>query len=566
MINNEFLCIKLQIDQLMKKLSNKLNLLLLVSMLCNYTIAQTPNENPKLIVGIVVDQMRYDYISRYWTKYSDGGFKRLMNEGFSTSNGYFNYAPTKTGPGHASIYTGTTPAYHGIVANEYYSRDENKEVYCADDENERTIGSDSNEGNMSPRRLMSTTWTDELKLATNQKAKVVSISMKNRGAVFPAGHLADGAFWLDDKTGNWVTSSFYMNELPEWVAEENEGKRKIDEYATLKWETLLPIESYTESIQDENNYEKLFPGETKSTFPHDLKKIMKAAKKNKFGYVKKTPWGNTLTTELALKALASEKLGQHEVTDALLLSYSSTDKIGHMFAPASIEVEDTYLRLDQELKLLFETIDQEIGMDNVVIFLTADHGGAHNPQYLKDLNLPSDFYDEEAIIADVEKQLSQFYGEGKWIVYGGVSEIYLDRKLIENKKLTLAEVQNKVATIMLRYPCFRDVLIGENLRLKEYSKGYTALYDNSYNVRNSPDVIGVFAGNYFDKTKTKGTGHSTAFSYDTHVPIMMMGWKIPSKISDQKVYITDIAPTISSFLHINTPSACYFEPIQGILK
>lgn len=544
----------------------KLNFLLLISMLCNYAIAQTPDEKPKLVVGIVVDQMRYDYVSRYWSKYSEGGFKRLMKEGFSTSNGYFNYAPSKTGPGHASIYTGTTPAYHGIVANEFYSRDEKREVYCADDENERTIGSDSDDGKMSPRRLMSTTWTDELKLATNQKSTIISISLKNRGAIFPAGHLADAAYWLDDKTGNWVTSSFYMNELPEWVAKENSGKRKVDEYAAMKWETLLPIEQYTESIQDENHYEKLFPGEEKSTFPHDLNKIMKKAKKNKFGYVKKTPYGNTLTTELAVKAIENEKLGENDVTDALLISYSSTDKIGHMFAPASIEVEDTYLRLDLELKQLFEVLDQKLGMENVVVFLTADHGGSHNPQYLKELNLPSDFYDEEAILADVQEQLVKEYGEGKWLLYGGVSEIYLDRDLIKSKHLSLEKVQTKVAEIMITYPCFRDVLIGENLRLNEYHKGYTALYDNSYNVRNSPDVIGVFAGNFYDKHSMKGTGHSTAFSYDTHVPIMLMGWKIPHKISNQKVYITDIAPTISSFLHINTPSACYFDPIQGILK
>ncbi|NLR91813.1 alkaline phosphatase PafA [Flammeovirga agarivorans] len=550
----------------MKRLSNKLNFFVLLSILCNYSIAQTPEENPKLIVGIVVDQMRYDYISRYWSKYSDGGFKRLFNEGFSTSNGYFNYAPTKTGPGHASIYTGTTPAYHGIVANEYYSRDEQKEVYCADDENENTIGADTQDGKMSPRRLMATTWTDELKLATNQQSKIISISMKNRGAVFPAGHLADGAFWLDDSTGNWISSSFYMDKLPQWVAEENEGKRRIDEFAAMKWETLLPMDAYTESISDDNNYEKLFPGEKTSTFPHDLKKIIKAAKKNKFGYVKKSPYGNTLTTELALKAIEVENLGRNSSTDALLLSYSSTDKIGHMFAPASIEVEDTYLRLDLELKELFETLDKKIGMENVVIFLTADHGGSHNPQYLKDLKLPSDFYDEEAILAEVENELSKTYGAGKWIVYGGVSEIYLNRPLIKQKGLQLIEVQTKVADLMLSHSCFRDVLIGENLRLNEYQKGYTALYDNSYNVRNSPDVIGVFAGNYYDKHSKKGTGHSTAFTYDTHIPIMMMGWKIPHKVSDQKVYITDIAPTICSFLHINPPSACYYNPIQGILK
>lgn len=532
----------------------------------NFSIAQTTEDKPKLVVGIVIDQMRYDYISRYWEKYSDGGFKRMIHNGFSTSNGYFNYAPTKTGPGHASIYTGTTPAYHGIVANEFYSRDENKEVYCAEDVTEKVIGSPITGEGMSPRRLMSTTWTDELKLATNQQSKIISVSMKNRGAIFPAGHLADGAYWLDDVTGDWITTSFYLNKLPDWVALLNKGKRRVDEIASQKWTTLLPIDEYTESIADDNPYEKLFPGEKSPTFPHDLKKIMKSAKEEKYGYVKKTPYGNTLTTEFAIKAIEQEKLGQHKVTDALLISYSSTDKIGHMFAPASIEVEDTYLRMDVELKNLFEYLDSSVGMENVVVFLTADHGGAHNPQYLKDLKLPSGFYDEKAILSKVEESLSAEFGEGKWILYGGVSEIYLNRPLIKQKGLDLYSIEKKVADIMIEYTCFRDVLLGEDLRNQEFDKGYKALYSNSYNVRNSPDVIGVFAGNYFKEGKTKGTGHSTAFSYDTHVPIMMMGWKVPHKETDQKVYITDIAPTICSLLKINVPSACYYEPIEGILK
>ncbi|KXX70905.1 alkaline phosphatase PafA [Flammeovirga sp. SJP92] len=547
-------------------MTKQLKVMLILMLIGQFTYAQLPDEKPKLVVGIVVDQMRYDYVSRYWSKYSEGGFKRLMKEGFSTSNGYFNYAPTKTGPGHASIYTGTTPAYHGIVSNDFYSRDEQKVVYCAEDESVNTVGDKNENSKMSPQRLMSTTWTDELKLASNQKSKVISISMKDRGAIFPAGHLADGAYWMDDASGNWVSSSFYVDTLPEWVAEENQGKRKVDEYASMTWETLLPIEEYTESIADENNYEKLFPSEEKSTFPHDLKKIIKSAKKDKFGYVKKSPFGNTLTTELALKAIENENLGQNHDTDALLISYSSTDKIGHMFAPASIEVQDTYLRLDLELQQLFEVLDARVGMENVVVFLTADHGGAHNPQYLKDLKLPSDFFDEKEILENVETQLSKEYGEGQWITYGGVSDLYLNRNLINSKSLKLSEVQAKVADILITYPCFRDVLTGEDLRLNEYHKGYTSLYDNSYNVRNSPDVMGVFAGNYFNQKSKKGTGHSTAFTYDTHVPILLMGWKIPHKVSHQKVYITDIAPTICGFLSINTPSACYFEPIQGILE
>ncbi len=321
-----------------------LSFLFISSLYAQGAKTRKPDTSPKLVLGIVVDQMRYDYIYRFWNKYGNGGFKRLVNEGFFCRNTHYNYMPTYTAPGHASIYTGTTPAVHGIVGNNWFVKEENKSTYCTDDKTVKTVGSTSAAGEMSPANMWSSAITDELRLVSNFQSKVIGISLKDRSSILPAGHLANAAYWFDSQNGAFITSTHYMQDLPSWAAKFN-AQDKAKEYLSKSWTTLLPVQQYTESLPDDNPFEGLFKGEQKPVFPHNLPEIFK---QDGYEAIRYTPFGNSMVTDFALTAILAEKLGKGAATDFLAISYSSTDYIGHRYGPRAIELEDTYLRLDED--------------------------------------------------------------------------------------------------------------------------------------------------------------------------------------------------------------------------
>ena len=320
----------------------------------SFVMVAQPIPKPKLVVGIVVDQMRYDYIYRFWDKYSEGGFKRLVNNGFFCKNTNYNYVPTYTAPGHAAIYTGTTPAINGIVGNDWFDRALGKKIYCVVDTTVVGVGSISKEGKRSPANLLTSTITDELRLATNMKSKVIAISLKDRSAILPGGHTANAAYWFDGSNGNFISSTYYMKELPRWVVEFNE-KKLPQKYLSQPWNTLLPIDQYTESLADDNPYETKFAGEQRPVFPHDLPVLM--AKNKGMGLLLTTPFGNSLLLDFAKEVLYAESMGKAETPDFLAISFSATDYIGHAYGPNSIEVEDCYLRLDKDIAELLNMIE-----------------------------------------------------------------------------------------------------------------------------------------------------------------------------------------------------------------
>ena len=323
----------------------------LISLLILESSAQ---DKPKLVVGIVVDQMKMEYLYRFSDDFSSNGFKRLIQEGFTYHNMHYNFMPTYTAPGHATIYTGAVPAVHGIVGNEWFNKATGKELYCTDDEQVKTIGDGTEkEGMMSPRNLQSTTITDELKLATNFKGKVIGISIKDRGAILPAGHFADWAFWYS-KTGAFISSTYYGEKLPDWVTQFNNEKNYFP-YLEKGWSLLKPIETYNESLVDDNPYEgKLY--KKSPVFPYDLKEMYEA---NDAGVLRVTPFGNDVLANLAKRAIEKENLGKDDITDFLAVSFSSTDYIGHTFGPRSIEIQDTYLRLDLTIADFLNYLDKE---------------------------------------------------------------------------------------------------------------------------------------------------------------------------------------------------------------
>ncbi|RNI32531.1 alkaline phosphatase family protein [Rufibacter immobilis] len=507
---------------------------------------------PKLVIGIVVDQMRYDYLYRYWDKYSNNGFKRLIGEGFNFRNNHYNYVPTYTAPGHASIYTGTTPSVHGIVGNDWYNRSIGRNVYCAEDTSVKTVGSTSKAGEMSPANLLATTITDELKLATNQRSKVIGLSLKDRGAILPAGHVANAAYWFDGSNGNMISSTYYMQELPAWVQAFN-NRRLADQYLSQQWNTLLPIVQYTESTQDDQPFEGTFSGEAKPVFPHNIP----AYRGKTFDLLRSIPAGNTYTKEFAIEAIKAENLGKGAVTDFLAISFSTPDYIGHQYGPDAIEVEDNYLRLDQEMADLLKFIDGYLGKENVLIFLTADHGGAHNPTYLQQLRIPAGTINNSVITDSLKKHLNQRFGKAEWVIKSTNQQVYLNHGVIESKKANLVEVQEECARFLQRFPGVYRTMTTDALLRTHWEKGMGMFMEKGYMSLRSGDVLVALQPGWYDnygRAEVKGTSHGSSWSYDTHVPLLWYGWQIPAGESSVRTEIVDIAPSLATWLRIQEPN------------
>ena len=513
-----------------------------------------------LVVGIVIDQMRYDYLYRFWNKYGEGGFKRLVKEGFLFGNANYSYVPTYTAPGHACIYTGTTPAYNGIISNEWYDRDLMKTIYCVNDTTVKPVGTTSISGKMSPRNMFTNTVTDELRLATNMRSKVVGISLKDRGAILPAGHAANAAYWHDPYSNNWVSSTYYMKELPHWVSKFNERKM-IDSLLSKPWKTLLPIDQYTESTADDNSYEGLFKGESKPVFPHDLPSLRAVESE----LIRETPFGNTFTMEFALAAIRGENLGKGSVTDFLAVSFSSTDYVGHMYGTNAIELEDTYLRLDKDLETLLDFLDQWTGK-NYQLFLTADHGAVNNPGYATDQRLRSGQFRSGEMSDSLKKYIASIYGSDTIISSAGAHNIFLNRAYLQSKKISIQEVQEKCKAFVLGFKGVCTAMTATELEKGLNRSGIYSFIQNGFNHQRSSDVSIQLLPGWISWYTQTGTTHGSGYSYDTHVPLIFYGKKIRAGYSAVPVSICDIAPTISYLLNIEFPNGNIGKPLVEITQ
>ncbi len=523
---------------------------------------------PKLVVGIVVDQMRYDYLTRFYNKYGEGGFKRLVNEGFNCKNNHFNYVTTKTGPGHASIYTGTTPKYHGIIGNDWFDKNLKKNVNCVEDNSVNPVGTDSKDGKKSPHRMLSTTFADENRLFTQFRGKTIGISLKHRGAILSAGHTANGAYWLDyehDGVGNWITSTFYMEELPKWVDDFN--KSDITESYFKDWQTLYSIDTYFESGDDVSPYEGGFKGKEPSTFSYDLKQLRK--NNGNFDVIAESPYGNSLITDFAIAAIDGEQLGKDEITDVLTISYSSTDKVGHTFGPNSKEIEDTYLRLDLDLERLFKTLDAKVGIGEYTVFLTSDHGAPYAPGYLQSKKIPAGFFDESSMRKEMNSFLLNKHGVSNLVLSRINNQIFFDHEAINENNLDLEDLKEEVALKLLEYELIDKVYVTSEINQLEAPEGYIeTLLSNGHSQKRSGEVLFVYNPSVFNDTSWNrtGTDHHTGLSYDTHVPLLFFGKGIRHGQTLQKTEITDISPTISALLGISFPNANIGQPLGFIFE
>ena len=519
--------------------------------------------SPKIVVGIVVDQMCYDYLYRFESNFSEGGFNKFLNQGMNCRNVQYNYVPTYTGPGHASIYTGTTPSNHGIVGNDWYNRSNNNNINCVADINSKTIGSNSEEGNVSPINLKTYTITDQLKM-TYPNAKVVSMSIKDRGAILPGGHLSDGSYWFDYNSGTFITSSFFKKELPKWVSKFN-SKNNAQTYSKT-WNLLLPTEKY-KSV-DDSPYEVLVGGKTTPTFPYDLLK-MSGGKLNT-QYFTMSPFANTLLTDFALEALTNENLGADKQTDMLCISYSTPDIVGHTFGPYSLEIEDIYARLDRELERLISALETKYGKDGFVVFLTADHAVVPVPQMLIDKKLPGGYLFLDKLISDLKSSsLSKFKTD--LIEFETNQNIYLNLKKIDSLKLNKNEVTTFFANQIKNWPNVKAVFTHEELTNPAKDNEWKDMVRLGYDNKRSGEIIFIMEPGYLVKeiesaNSHRGTSHGSSFNYDTHVPLLWYGNQIAPIDVFTPYKIIDIAPTLTHLLKLQRSGAMTGNPILEILK
>lgn len=529
-------------------------------------------KKPKLLVGIVVDQMRYDFLVRYKANYTQHGFNRLINQGFVARNMHYNYVPTYTGPGHSSIYTGSVPAIHGIAGN-HWMQNGTQYMYCSQDDDVKTIGAEGDAGEMSPKNLKVTTICDQIKLMSNQRSKVFGISLKDRGAILPAGHTANAAYWYDSKSGKWISSSYYMNALPAWLVKFNEN-----DWATKLlsngWNLLLPVNKYTNSSEDANTWEdKLCKGANCCGENSASNPPLKGSC-NSFPYsfsseemrdvIRATPFGNSLTTMLAKELLKKEKLGQGSETDVLTMSYSSTDYVGHTFGPYSKESEDTYIRLDREIGNFLMYLDSTLGKNNYLVFLSADHGVQDVPGYSQSLKIPAGINNDKEQKERYNQLLKEKLGVNNVIRKIMNEQIFLDDTLIDEKKINVDDICHilnhqdpKNLKGIVGFYKFQSI---HNAPIPSVIKEKLI---NGYCPRRSGDIAILLEPNWMTHNN-KGTTHGSPYSHDTHVPFILFGSNIKSKQSSTLYNITDIAATIANLLGTLQPNGCIGKPILEI--
>lgn len=522
------------------------------------------NSKPKLVVGIVVDQMRWDYINNFKPYFkTQNGFLRFVNEGASCNNNIISYVPTVTACGHTAVYTGATPSIHGITGNSWYDNVLQRVVYCTEDATVQSVGvENSAAGKMSPKNVWTTTIGDELKIATNYKSKVFGVSLKDRGAIIPAGHAADAAYWYDSKTGKFISSSYYgKTSLPNWLNAYNNSS-KVDSFYKLGWALSLPKSVYESNCDtDENDYEANPFGVEAKAFPYDLNKFIG----KDYGKIASTPYGNNLVLDVAQQLLINEKLGTDDITDLLAVSFSSPDYIGHAFGPNSWEVLDNYIKLDEILAQFFTLLDKQVGKNNYTVFLTADHAVAPIPAYAQKHKIPSGTITDNGIKNDIGKMLATKGLSPNLISAVTEYNIHFNHSLMDS----LGVNQEKLVGLITNYlEQKQDILQVIELRKAAFAPFPQELRErviNGYASQRSGDLLfitksGVVGGGY------KGTGHGVFYNYDAHIPLLWYGNGIKKGQINSVNYMTDIAPTITTLLGIQMPSGALGKPILEVLK
>lgn len=521
--------------------------------------AQAKLERPKLVVGIVLDQMRWDYLYRYYDRYAtNGGFKKMITGGFSCENTMIPYSPTVTACGHSVVYTGSAPSLTGIVGNTWWDQEQKRTVYCTEDKSVSTVGSPSTLGKMSPRNMWVTTVADELRLATNFSSKVIGVSIKDRGAILPAGHSANGAYWYDNSNGKWISSTYYINTLPDWAASFN-LRNLPDSYYAKGWNLLYPLSSYAQSTQDEKPYEANVFG---NAMPYDLKKYIG----KDYGKINTTTYGNEMTLEFAKAALEGESLGKDAITDLLAISFSSPDYIGHSFGPNSVEAEDAMLRIDILLGSFFDYLDKKIGKGQYTVFLTADHGAAHIPEFMQENNLPAGRVFASKLVDKLNKSLEEKFKLNKLIVSDDNYQLHFDHDRLDSAGISLSALLESLKKQLAFEPGIDRVFSLQELNQIPLPQRIKDAINLGYHPTRSGDLQLIFKPGFIDSYGKTGTTHGLWNPYDSHIPLLWYGWGIRQGKTNRETYMHDIAPTLAALLHIQMPNGCLGVPIPEVIR
>jgi predicted AlkP superfamily pyrophosphatase or phosphodiesterase len=534
--------------------------LILLCSMGTVSVMGQPLARPKLVIGIVVDQMRWDYLYRYYDRYGAGGFRRLLNEGFSCEDTYINHLPAFTAVGHSTIFSGSVPAIDGIAGNDWIDQATGKSVYCVEDSTVQPVGGTAPAGNMSPRNLLATTITDELMLATNFRSRVVGVSLKDRASILPAGHTPTGAFWFDDVKGIFSTSTWYMSQLPDWVQQFN-ALDEPEKLAAGGWHTLYPMSTYLQSTADSTPWEGLIKGEVSPVFPHDILKAYKEDHDN----IRSSPFGNTLTLDFAKAAIDGYSLGQRDQTDFLTINCASTDYVGHRYGPNSIEIEDVYLRLDKDLANFFNYLDTKLGKWNYVVFLTADHGASHAVNFLKAHQLPAGLTGLRKLMQGLSDTLNAVTGVKDLVLAPANYYVNFNLAKVRQSGLSLDSLKKTTLAFLQHQSGLQYVVDMANVSGANLPKPIQEMVINGYNRKRSGSILMVPDPGWFDGSD-RGTTHGVWNPQDTHIPLLFMGWGINHGVSYRTVHMTDIAPTVAALLHIQTPNGSIGEVIPEVIK
>ncbi len=519
-----------------------------------------PIARPKLVVGIVVDQMRWDYLYRYYDRYGSGGFKRLLNEGFTCEDTYINHLPSYTAVGHTTIFSGSVPSIDGIAGNDWIDQATGKDIYCVEDSTAQPVGGTAPAGNMSPRNLLATTITDELMLATNFRSRVVGVSLKDRASILPAGHTPTGAFWFDDVKGVFSTSTWYMPQLPEWVEKFN-ALDEPEKLAAGGWNPLYPINTYVQSTADSTSWEGLFKGEKAPVFPHDILKAYKEDHDN----IRSSPFGNTLTLDFARAAVEGYALGQRDITDFLTINCASTDYVGHKYGPNSIEIEDVYLRLDKDLAAFFTFLDGKVGKGNYTIFLTADHGASHAVNFMKAHQIPAGLSGMRKIMQGLNDTLATITGVKDLVISGTNYYVNFNFAHIRQAGLSMDSVRKASMTYLSHQAGIQYVIDMANIAAANLPGTIQEMVVNGYNRKRSGSILLLPDPGWFDGGD-KGTTHGTWNPQDTHIPLVFMGWGVKHGSLYRTVHMIDIAPTVAALLHVQMPDGNIGQVIPELIR
>ncbi len=528
--------------------------------------AYIPPEKPKLIVGIIVEQLRYDQIARFSDRFGDRGIRRLLNEGTSYQNAAYHYMLTESAPAHATIATGTEPSWHGITSDSWYLPLRNGLIYCTQDPGVGPAGGGYESRIHSPINMVSSTFTDELKMATWKEAKVFGIGLKEYSAILSAGHAADAAYWYENSTGNWISSTWYLDSLPSWVNDFNAMRYPVA-YLNKTWNLTGPQQYYYDCVADTSLIEIGF--DSKNYFPYDLKKMGNNVRINPLhdmSLIRETPYGNSLTTDFAKKLIEKESLGKDDITDYLAVCYTSTDYIGHRFGPSSYEMADAILRLDREIEDLVTYLVDSVGKRNVLIYFTSAHGIAEIPAILEQNRIPSGYFRIEQVLYLLRSYLKVIYGEGDWVKGYTGRQVFLNRTLIEDSKISLEDIQKKTARFLLQASGVSSAYPFSAFVINDFGEGNLKRIINSYHPQRSGDVIITLNPGWVESETNTVTNHNSSYEYDSHVPLIWYGWSVDRASVNRKVNLTDIAPTLSTLVNVPYPNACTGEPLFELFR